>query len=281
MKFVRSLKGRLTIIVAIAIVITGTVVLLFTYFIARSVIREQVFRSMEGVVSRTVAEVQLALRAASPALDAVAENPQLAADIAAYAANPDKASLQADINSLIGSEVASSSTIMGVMVTGTDGSVITAVKGPADGGALKIPDSQLLGELKPGRAVLTFSVGNDGLTIIKVFPVTSTETNKVIGAVVSNTRSPVLESELIAHYRDCRRLDAPGFSPEAFERAYRVLAALRASRILGVFARLARRDGRLSYLEHYPRMTAYLSRSLAHPAMAGLRLWYERHGAVA
>ncbi|MDR3374590.1 MAG: tRNA (adenosine(37)-N6)-threonylcarbamoyltransferase complex ATPase subunit type 1 TsaE [Ancalomicrobiaceae bacterium] len=90
-----------------------------------------------------------------------------------------------------------------------------------------------------------------------------------------------LENELIAHYCDCRRLDAPGFSPAAFGRAYRILAALRASRILGVFARLARRDGRLPYLEHYPRITAYLSRSLAHPALAGLRLWYERHGAVA
>jgi len=196
-KFARSLKGKLTIIVAIAIVVTGTVVLLFTYFMARSVLREQVFKSMDGVVSRTVAEVQLALREASPALDTLAENPQLLADMEAYAAaNPDKQAIAADLASLISPDAAGSASMKGILATTTGGTVIASVKGPADGTALKNVVPQLLQGLKPGRPVLTFNVGADGLTIIKVFPVSSLGTNQVVGAVVSNTSSPVLESEL-------------------------------------------------------------------------------------
>ncbi|MDR3493756.1 MAG: tRNA (adenosine(37)-N6)-threonylcarbamoyltransferase complex ATPase subunit type 1 TsaE [Ancalomicrobiaceae bacterium] len=90
-----------------------------------------------------------------------------------------------------------------------------------------------------------------------------------------------LEEELLGHYLGLRRQADPSYDAVACERAYRILAALRASRILGVFARLARHDGRLAYLAHIPRMTAYLGRSLAHPITAGLKLWYQRHGAVA
>lgn len=61
MRFAKSLKGKLAITAAIAIVFTGTVVLLFSYFMARSVLREQVFKSMEVVVSRTRREVEITL----------------------------------------------------------------------------------------------------------------------------------------------------------------------------------------------------------------------------
>jgi N-acetylmuramate 1-kinase len=44
--------------------------------------------------------------------------------------------------------------------------------------------------------------------------------------------------------------------------------------LLGIFARLNRRDGKPQYLRHLPRIWTYLNRSLAHPALAGLRAWY-------
>ena len=61
-----------------------------------------------------------------------------------------------------------------------------------------------------------------------------------------------------------------GFDAPAFARAYATLAAQRASKILGIFARLERRDGKPQYLRHMPRVWAYLQRSLAHPALAPL-----------
>ena len=52
------------------------------------------------------------------------------------------------------------------------------------------------------------------------------------------------------------------------------MTAQRASKILGIFARLEKRDGKPQYLRHIPRVWGYLQRSLAHPALADLKSWY-------
>ena len=49
------------------------------------------------------------------------------------------------------------------------------------------------------------------------------------------------------------------------------LTPQRALRILGVFARLAIRNGKPRYLAFMPRVWAHLQRDLAHPALAPLR----------
>ena len=49
------------------------------------------------------------------------------------------------------------------------------------------------------------------------------------------------------------------------------MSAQRNTRLLGTFARLNRRDGKPQYLRHQPRIWTYLSRSLAHPALARVR----------
>ena len=46
------------------------------------------------------------------------------------------------------------------------------------------------------------------------------------------------------------------------------MSAQRNTRLLGTFARLNRRDGKPQYLRHQPRIWTYLTRSLAHPALA-------------
>ena len=66
----------------------------------------------------------------------------------------------------------------------------------------------------------------------------------------------------------------PGFDAAAFVTTYAALAAQRATKILGIFARLNRRDGKPQYLRHMPRVWAYLQRSLEHPALAPLKAWY-------
>jgi len=68
-----------------------------------------------------------------------------------------------------------------------------------------------------------------------------------------------------------------GFDPRAFHRAYALLGAQRNTKILGIFARLALRDGKPGYLRHMPRVRAYLDRDLSHPALGGLREWYAAH----
>jgi aminoglycoside/choline kinase family phosphotransferase len=72
-----------------------------------------------------------------------------------------------------------------------------------------------------------------------------------------------------------RRAGDPGFDAAAFGRLYATLAAQRATKILGIFARLDRRDGKPQYLRHLPRIYAYARRALNHPALGALKDWYD------
>ncbi len=74
------------------------------------------------------------------------------------------------------------------------------------------------------------------------------------------------------------RQAAGDFDVEAFAEAYAIMAAQRNSKILGIFVRLDRRDGKPGYLKHLPRIRDYLGRALAHPALAELRDFYQVHG---
>ena len=83
-----------------------------------------------------------------------------------------------------------------------------------------------------------------------------------------------LEIALLSRYTRARRAAYPAFDAANFAQAYATLAAQRASKILGIFARLERRDGKPQYLRHLPRIWGYLQRSLAHPALKPLAAWY-------
>ena len=85
------------------------------------------------------------------------------------------------------------------------------------------------------------------------------------------------ELRLLGLYVRERRARDPDFDMQAFARAYAVLAAQRATKILGIFTRLDRRDGKPGYLAHLPRIEGYLARNLAHPALAALRTWHATH----
>jgi tRNA threonylcarbamoyl adenosine modification protein YjeE len=91
------------------------------------------------------------------------------------------------------------------------------------------------------------------------------------------TVPPDLEIKLLGLYARDRQAASPAFDMSAFARAYAILGAQRATKILGIFARLDRRDGKPHYLAHLPRIETYLARNLAHGAVAGLRTWYETH----
>jgi len=86
-----------------------------------------------------------------------------------------------------------------------------------------------------------------------------------------------LELKLLSAYaRDRKAADAE-FDMNAFARAYAILGAQRATKIVGIFARLDKRDGKPQYLKHLPRIEATLARNLRHAALAELRGWYETY----
>ncbi|MFD2232490.1 aminoglycoside phosphotransferase family protein [Phaeospirillum tilakii] len=73
-----------------------------------------------------------------------------------------------------------------------------------------------------------------------------------------------------------RWLDRVGLDRVVFDASWAVMAAQRHAKVIGIFTRLARRDGKPGYLVHIPRVWRLLERALAHPALVSLAGWFER-----
>jgi tRNA threonylcarbamoyl adenosine modification protein YjeE len=82
---------------------------------------------------------------------------------------------------------------------------------------------------------------------------------------------------LLDYYCAYRSDASPDFDEEAFRIAYVILGTQRITKILGIFARLADRDGKPDYLKNVGILNRYLEANLKHPVLAGLKRWYDRH----
>ena len=83
--------------------------------------------------------------------------------------------------------------------------------------------------------------------------------------------SPALESEMRAYYDETAQPDAD------FDAHYALLGAQRNTKIIGIFTRLWKRDGKERYLSFLPRMWGLLERDLAHPDLAPVKHWFDTH----
>ncbi|MDM7954850.1 phosphotransferase [Blastomonas sp.] len=81
--------------------------------------------------------------------------------------------------------------------------------------------------------------------------------------------APALEAEMIGAYR---ALANPAYD---FDTAYHVLGAQRNAKIVGIFVRLWKRDGKPRYPRMIPRVWAAMERDLAHPALAPVAAWFD------
>ena len=81
--------------------------------------------------------------------------------------------------------------------------------------------------------------------------------------------SAAVEAEMLALYK------AEAGVGDDFDTAYALLGAQRNAKIVGIFMRLCKRDGKPRYLSYLPRVWAYLERDLAHPALAPVRAWFD------
>lgn len=85
--------------------------------------------------------------------------------------------------------------------------------------------------------------------------------------------SEPLRATMLARYRETVAPEDWG----AFMAAYAVLAAQRHAKVIGIFTRLCRRDGKFGYLTHIPRVWRLLERALAQPALAPVAAWFDKH----
>ncbi len=99
-----------------------------------------------------------------------------------------------------------------------------------------------------------------------------------VASLLQDARADVpneLEMRLMAFYVRRRGQADPAFDAERFAASYAAMAAQRATKILGLFARLDKRDGKPQYLGHLPRIERHLAKNLAHPLLRPLSLWYQ------
>ena len=98
--------------------------------------------------------------------------------------------------------------------------------------------------------------------------------------------------DLVSLLEDARRDVPPAIVAEMYDRyltargdldrarfaaAYDVLGAQRNAKIIGIFTRLCRRDGKPHYLGHIPRVWRLLHRDLTNPALAPVADWLDAH----
>ncbi len=83
---------------------------------------------------------------------------------------------------------------------------------------------------------------------------------------------PALAEEMRARYLQA----FPALEREAFRDSYDVLGAQRAAKIIGIFTRLSRRDGKDQYLRHIPRVWGILEADIERPALAPVKAWFDR-----
>ncbi|MET4897587.1 phosphotransferase [Sphingomonadaceae bacterium jetA1] len=80
---------------------------------------------------------------------------------------------------------------------------------------------------------------------------------------------PSIEQAMLERY-----LAATG-EGDAFLDAYHVLGAQRNAKILGIFTRLWKRDGKPRYAALCPRVWSYLERDLSYPVLAPVAAWFD------
>src|SRR5262249_33670398 len=83
--------------------------------------------------------------------------------------------------------------------------------------------------------------------------------------------SPAVQASCIARY-----IAATGFDAREFRTGFALMAAQRHSRVIGLFIRLLKRDGKADYLPHLPRVWRLFELALKHDALEPLRRWVDR-----
>jgi aminoglycoside/choline kinase family phosphotransferase len=83
--------------------------------------------------------------------------------------------------------------------------------------------------------------------------------------------SPAVQADSLARY-----IAATGLDAQDFRMGFALMAAQRHARVIGLFVRLLKRDGKPEYLPHLPRVWRMFERALKHEALEPLRRWVDR-----
>ena len=84
--------------------------------------------------------------------------------------------------------------------------------------------------------------------------------------------SRVLVEKMVHRY-----INRSNATSESFRETYNALGAQRSCKIVGIFTRLWKRDGKDSYLDLIPRVWRLLGQNLTEPRLQPVRNWFDHH----
>lgn len=173
-------------IIALAIVVTGVTVLLYSYFMTRSFFREEVFKSMESVVSRSSRMILTVVNTSTNNAKQVAVDPQLVSAVSSYLSAQSGMQFQQQINGILALSKEKFPSFDNIYVADTEGNVIAATANPGPGRA---PDDNKapIDALKvTNRAGIwaDFGTNRGKASISLAIPVKDPVTNSVTGMVM-------------------------------------------------------------------------------------------------
>jgi aminoglycoside/choline kinase family phosphotransferase len=100
-----------------------------------------------------------------------------------------------------------------------------------------------------------------------------------VGSLLQDARTFVseqLELDLFETYIRRRSEDDEKFDVAAFAKSYVAFSTQRTLKILGIFVRLCKRDGKPEYLKKIPMLKTYLLRNINHVLLTDFREWLDR-----
>lgn len=90
-----------------------------------------------------------------------------------------------------------------------------------------------------------------------------------------------LEAAMIGRFLSLQRETGKEIDDQAFRRAYALLGVQRNAKIIGIFTRLWKRDGKPAYLAMIPRVWGLLERSLQQGGFTALSAFFDQHAPAA
>ena len=91
------------------------------------------------------------------------------------------------------------------------------------------------------------------------------------------TVPPELQGAIVSAYTQARARQG-AFDRAAFDEAFAIMAAQRNAKVLGIFVRLNKRDGKPVYMRHLPRCRTYFALALRHPSLSPVALALQEIG---
>lgn len=85
--------------------------------------------------------------------------------------------------------------------------------------------------------------------------------------------SKIIQTEMKIHYLN----SFPKLDEDTFLGSMAVLGAQRHAKVIGIFARLFRRDGKPNYIKHIPRVWSLLENCCLHPNLKPIKIWLDTH----